>query len=53
MLLLFFSNHTPHGNATHVAGRIFGRRLSDLSKLLVSLEDSQVRKLGYWAVLKA
>ena len=29
-----------------MAGRIFGRRLSDLSKLLVSLEDSEVRLLG-------
>jgi len=33
-------SNTPHSN-TVVAGRIFGRRLGDLSKLLVSLEDSQ------------
>ena len=39
--LLYFSSNTPHGNAALIAGRIFGRRLSDLSKLLVSLEDRE------------
>jgi len=33
-------SNTPHNHAV-VPGRIFGRRLGDLSKLLVSLEDSQ------------
>eukprot|EP00092_Neocalanus_flemingeri_P040624 GFUD01044233.1.p1 GENE.GFUD01044233.1~~GFUD01044233.1.p1 ORF type:complete len:1367 (-),score=336.91 GFUD01044233.1:86-4186(-) len=33
-------SNTPHTNSV-VRGRIFGRRLGDLSKLLVSLEDSQ------------
>jgi len=33
-------SNTPHSNAV-IPGRIFGRRLGDLSKLLVSLEDSQ------------
>jgi len=33
-------SHTPHTNTT-AQGRIFGRRLGDLGKLLVSLDDKQ------------
>ena len=35
--------NTPHGSSasSHHGGRLFGRRLSDLSKLLVCLDEKQ------------
>ena len=35
----FSTPATPHSNQNQQPGRIFGRRLSDLSKLLVSLDE--------------
>ena len=37
------ATNTPHGSSvSNTAGRIFGRRLGELSKLLVSLDENQV-----------